>query len=545
MTSRKIFYLVKEHNMKRHFFAISVISLACISSAFAATPIDLKNQPASILQSSLANNNLSFKQISSDVDFNHTTHKRIQQYFSGYPVWGADAVVHEKPGLLAAQTTMNGTAYQGLQADLAGTPAYIFNAAQADKALQAGTELYQKKTGVKQFDLTNAKKKLMVYVDKNNKAHWAFFVSFLAESERNELAVPTYILDAASMNIYEEWNDAQTLDNTQAGGFGGNQKMGKLTYDGSTGDYPVLAIQRDAAQQLCYLKNDFVTVFDDNHKPLGPFGDAAVAQFKCNKQDDQHNKLYWDADQDSVDGGYSPANDALYIGKVIHEMYQNWYGIPVLSQAGKAMMLKMNVHAKDIFGNPMDNAEFLNLNSEMYFGDGKDMFYPLTSLGVGAHEISHGFTAQHSNLTYEKQSGGLNEAFSDMAAQAAEFYSVGKNSWQIGPEILKGSGALRYMDDPTKDGKSIGNAKDYNDSLNVHYTSGVFNKAFYLLGTAPGWDTKKAFDVMVKANMHYWTSNSTFADAACGVMSATKDYNYDTKAVADAMNGVGIDVSHC
>ena len=64
------------------------------------------------------------------------------------------------------------------------------------------------------------------------------------------------------------------------------------------------------------------------------------------------------------------------------------------------------------------------------------------------------------------------------AAQAAEFYSTGKNSWQIGPEIVKGKGALRYMDDPTKDGKSIANVKDYTDDLNVHYSSGVFNKVF-------------------------------------------------------------------
>ena len=52
------------------------------------------------------------------------------------------------------------------------------------------------------------------------------------------------------------------------------------------------------------------------------------------------------------------------------------------------------------------------------------------------------------------QSGGMNEAFSDMAAQAAEVYAygVGKNSWQIGPEIFKEKNkALRYMDMPSKD----------------------------------------------------------------------------------------------
>ena len=188
---------------------------------------------------------------------------------------------------------------------------------------------------------------------------------------------------------------------------------------------------------------------------------------------------------------------------------------------------------------------FFPLTMQMYFGDGVKLFYPLTSLGVGAHELSHGFTSQHSNLTYEKQSGGLNESYSDMAAQAAEFYALGKNSWQIGPEIVKGKGALRYMDDPTKDGKSIAHVDDYTDDLNVHYSSGVFNKVYYTLGTSKNWDPRKAFDVMVKANTDYWNANSTFADAACGVMHATEDYGYSTDAVINAFNVVGIDVSSC
>lgn len=357
-------------------------------------------------------------------------------------------------------------------------------------------------------------------------------------------AQPTYILDANTFSIYEYWNDVQTLDDTIGAGFGGNPKMGKLVYDGLKGDYPLLDIMRDKNKKTCFLKNKNVVVQDCAKNPF-PFGDAPVAEFKCDTVDADHNKAYWDGDLDKVNEGYSPANDALYIGEVIKDMYQKWYQVPVLSTNGKAMVLKLNVHAKDFSGQVMDNAFFLSLTNEMYFGDGIKMFYPLTSLGVGAHEISHGFTSQHSNLTYQKQSGGLNEAYSDMAAQAAEFYSQGKNSWQIGPEIVKGEGALRYMDDPTKDGKSIGNAKDYNDTLNVHYTSGVFNKAFYLLGTSKDWNTKKAFDVMVKANMDYWTANTTFDEAACGVVKATQDYKYDVEAVKAAFNGVGVNVDKC
>ncbi|MBV8801868.1 MAG: M4 family metallopeptidase, partial [Gammaproteobacteria bacterium] len=246
-------------------------------------------------------------------------------------------------------------------------------------------------------------------------------------------------------------------------------------------------------------------------------------------------------------GGYNPSNDALFVGKVVQEMYRKWYNIPALvDDKGKAMMLIMRVHEY------MDNAYWDG--SSMTFGDGIDMFYPLVSLGVGAHEISHGFTQQHSGLEYWSQSGGLNESFSDMAAQAAEFYANGHNSWQIGPEIMKGDGALRYMDDPTKDCNggspgdwcSIDNVKDYYDGLDVHFSSGIFNKAFYLMGSDKGWNnTKKAFDVMVKANQDYWTPTTSFADAACGVLKATTDFHYDTDVVKAAFANVGIDVSDC
>lgn len=541
----------------RHLFAMSLISFACTTSVFAAKPVDLSHQSASFIQSLTATRGVAtvsgVKEISRDVDFNNTTHIRVQQTYAGYPVWGGDAVVHVPQGgnpsitNLSEHSTMNGVMFQGLNADLAAVPSYVFGAGQANKALVHAIQLYQQKSGITKYDTINAKKNLMVYVDKDNKAHWTFLVSFVAAEENGAPAVPTYILDAVTFNVYESWNDLQTVSTlTQGGGFGGNPKLGKIVYDGQGTDKPALDIVRDDAKNLCYLKNKDVVVKDDT-KTSGPFSSSPLARFKCDKVDDQHAKLYWDGDLDAKNGAYSPANDALYIGKIIKSMYKAWYHIPVLSVFGQPMKLVMHVHAKDMMGQQMDNAYFLSLTQQMYYGDGVSLFYPLTSLGVGAHEISHGFTAQHSNLAYEKQSGGLNESFSDMAAQAAEYYSTNgaHNSWQIGPEIMKEDRAIRYMDNPRKDGKSIDNMKDYADTLNVHYSSGIFNKAFYLLATSKGWNTRKAFNVMVKANMNYWTSTTTFAQAACGVMSAAKDYKYKTNAVIKAMNGVGLDVSTC
>ena len=184
----------------------------------------------------------------------------------------------------------------------------------------------------------------------------------------------------------------------------------------------------------------------------------------------------------------------------------------------------------------------------MTFGDGDTMMYPLVSLGVGAHEISHGFTEQHSNLEYYGQSGGMNEAFSDMAAQAAEYYSTGKNSWSIGGEIMKedsGYDALRYMDLPSRDGESIDSADEYYGGLDVHYSSGVYNHLFYILASKPNWNARLAFDVMAKANMDYWTPYSTFDDGGCGIISAASDLGYSLDDIKSSLKEVAINYASC
>ena len=71
------------------------------------------------------------------------------------------------------------------------------------------------------------------------------------------------------------------------------------------------------------------------------------------------------------------------------------------------------------------------------------------------------------------------------------------------------------MSDPPLDGHSIGHTEDYCPGINVHLSSGVFNKAFYLLTNTEGWNIWKAFDVFLTANRsvrQYFTVLSHFFD---------------------------------
>ncbi len=529
---------------KTNLFILGIIASACMTGAFAATPVDLKHQPVSLLNvfaTSLTPNASQLSQVSRSTDFNKTTHVRLKQTYAGVPVWGGDVVVHIPKGgnttsmraMIANQhSSMNGMVYQDLNKDLGPKPLLDH-----DTVLDHVITNY-KKTHKAFSVIEKGSAHLIVYVDAENKAHWAYLADFVVHPDHGLPAKPTYIMDAATFDVYQQWDNIQTVSDALGGGFGGNSKMGKQIFDGLSGNLPKLNIDRDVNKQVCSLKNADVTVKDRRKHDQ-------VSTYPCSATDPKHDNIWWSADFDNVNGAFSPGNDALYAGRVIQDMYMKWYNVPALvDSSGKPMMLNMRVHEN------MENAYWDG--TQMTFGDGGSMFYPLVSLGVGAHEVSHGFTEQHSGLAYYAQSGGLNEAFSDMAAQAAEFYSTGINSWQIGPEIFKTDGALRYMDQPSKDcgGRKPGNwcsidkASQYTSSLDVHYSSGVFNRVFYLVGVSAGWDTKKAFDIMVQAQ-HYWTPNTTWNEAACGVLKATNDYGYDVSAVKKAFDTVEVNYSKC
>ncbi len=82
------------------------------------------------------------------------------------------------------------------------------------------------------------------------------------------------------------------------------------------------------------------------------------------------------------------------------------------------------------------------------FWDGKQMNYgdgdgktagPLTTLDIAGHEITHGLTERTAGLIYRGESGGLNEAFSDIMGTGVEWYASQKNQavkfdWAVGED---------------------------------------------------------------------------------------------------------------
>uniref|UniRef100_UPI0035AE72D0 M4 family metallopeptidase n=1 Tax=Chitinimonas sp. TaxID=1934313 RepID=UPI0035AE72D0 len=379
---------------------------------------------------------------------------KYQQYFNGVRVWGEAAPVgyvgKAGNGLSdSAVTFSHGTVVNGIAADLpAGATPRLSKAdiARLVRNLAASQ-------GLRTASAELEESELVVRLDEKNRAQLVYIASLHIPG--NNPTSPSFMIDANTGAVIQSWDG---LAHRDAHGPGGNEKLGKYMYGK---DYKPLNITQD-----CVFDNENVSTIDMGN------GTAAVnTLFKianCPSTGTPVNEAR------AINGAYSPENDGHFYGGVVFNMYKDWYNSRPIEQK-----LTVRVH----YGNNYQNAFWDG--QRMTFGDGGSSMYPLVSLGVMAHEVSHGFTQQNSGLIYRGMSGGMNEAFSDMAAMAAEQYMFGKPSWLIGGEIVKGGAdkALRYMLDPEKDGRSIGHASKFTNSLNVHHSSGVYNKAFALLGT--------------------------------------------------------------
>jgi vibriolysin len=437
-------------------------------------------------------------------DFNGVTHKRFQQSLHSIPFWGVETIVSQDAS--GKVINLHGDMVLETKNEIKSIPKKL-------DPLGALTDMKNKHKEQDQgavWEFRNEQYGTFIVVDAKNKAHLCYVVSFFADTACGNPSRPVLFVDVKNGKIIDSFDSlAYAYDGT---GPGGNQKIGQYTY-GTT--YPKFGVSVNGS--TCTMNYADCKTVDLNH------GTSGTTPFSYTCYNNTH---------ESINGGYCPMNDAQYFGQQIYNMYQDWYGLDVLP-----FQLMMRCH----YSNNYENAFWDG--SSMTFGDGYTTFYPLVCLDVSAHEVSHGFTENNSGLIYSGQSGGINEAFSDMAGEAAKYYMRGTNDFKVGYDIFKSAnGALRYMYDPPLDGMSIDNVDDYYSGLDVHYSCGIFNKAFYLIATSSGWTTKMAFDIFVKANTDYWPAGATFVQGAEGVQDAAADYGYSCTAVRDAFEVVGIDL---
>lgn len=240
----------------------------------------------------------------------------------------------------------------------------------------------------------------------------------------------------------------------------------------------------------------------------------------------------------AADEAYDGAGD-------VYDLYFTEYGRNSLDDAG--LTLKSTVHHRTGYNNAFWNG------SQMVYGDGDQrIFRTFTELSVIGHEMSHGVVQFAGGLTYQGESGALNESYADvfgsLTLQRKAGQSAAEADWLVGKGILApgiNGVALRSMKAPgtAYDDDLLGrDPQPYHmdffvnttgDNGGVHINSGIPNHAFYLYSQLIGgnaWDTpgKVWYDAIKEIN----NAQATFHDwAEQTVESAMRLFNAGTLEV--------------
>ena len=481
-------------------------------------------------------------------------HTRYNLTYKGTPIWGRQLIVHQQKN---RSFRLTGAIVNQIEQDIPDNQPLL------TKSEATSLILSHVATPIKAKEIQK-----IIYIDPKQVAHNAYLLSFYTQDIHKGLTNPHFIINAVDASVLNEWDEAKTL--TEGQGPGGNAialpyREGAFQYGDALPNLPSLGrFPMDHWSFWCYMQTPdyrvinlrnheieeqnlpyIFPIYDSEEYTYNLMADYGYCWPSTSTYDNQNDGGY-----SPINEAYSPNNDAMYFVNQTLELYRS-FGVenPL---GDKDLPLRVYTHIggfDNAFALPtfyFKNSKEILAHQQIVLSNGLSYFTALTQ-SVIAHELSHNFTALNSNLIYDKQSGGMNEAFSDMAALALmdrihdkyPFYWDGKD-WTLGREATKNGRPLRYIEHPALDGHSIENAKDYTDSLDVHYSSGVFNRAFYLLAHQPGWSVSNAFQVMMEANQNYWVPNSSFNEAACGVIQSALDNHFDATAVINSFAEVGV-----
>ncbi|MET8903652.1 MULTISPECIES: M4 family metallopeptidase [unclassified Streptomyces] len=459
-------------------------------------------------------------------DRDGTVHTRYERTYDGLPVLGGDLVVHRSESGAAEGVTRATKA-----AVKVATVTPKVDAAKAERqALSAAEDAGSSKTAAD----SAPRKVIWAATGKPVLAYETVVGGLQDDGTPNELHV---ITDAATGAKLYEYQGVET-------------GSGKSLY---SGDVTLGTTKSGSSYQL----------YDT--------GRGGHKTYNLNRGTSGTGTLFTDAD-DAWGTGTAPADakdqtaavDAAYGAQTTWDFYKDTFGRSGIKNDGKAAYSRVH------YGNNYVNAFWSDACFCMTYGDGTGNTNPLTSLDVAGHEMSHGVTSNTAGLNYSGESGGLNEATSDIFGTGVEYFAknaTDKGDYLIGEKIdINGDGTpLRYMDKPSKDGAS----KDYWSSglggVDVHYSSGPANHFFFLLAegsgartvdgvaydsptsdgsTVTGIGREKALQIWYKALTTYMTSTTNYKAARTATLSAASDlYGADSteyKTVGAAWTAINV-----
>jgi Zn-dependent metalloprotease len=464
------------------------------------------------------------------VDADGGEHVRFERTYKGLPVIGGDLVVHsDKNGNLK---DMSLTIKSNVRPDKAP------HVDEADAIATAEGAFGGLREGA-------SASRLVLWTRGNGHADQAWDVTVTGTLFNGDPSVRHFIVDANNGKINDSWDDIHTAAST---GTGNSLISGQVSIgtDSITGGWAL----RDLLRGSHYVTN-------------------------MKNRTNGSGTLYTDADNlwgnFSTTDGATVAVDAHFGQQVTWDFYKNVLGRNGIANDGRGAFSRVHYSRNYV------NAFWSDACFCMSYGDGDGVTYlPLVAQDVAGHEMTHGVTANTAGLVYSGESGGLNEATSDMMGAMTEFYANRPSSppnYLIGERIYKSqvgatnpTKALRFMFKPSLDGRSPDCYSLTIGSLDVHYSSGVANHFFYLLAegavvpsgfsltpsqlvcngntAVAGVGRDAATKIWYRALSVYMTSNTGYAGARTATLNAASDLYGAASAqratVAAAWSAVGV-----
>ncbi|MFI0922435.1 M4 family metallopeptidase [Streptomyces sp. NPDC021012] len=453
-------------------------------------------------------------------DRDGTTHTRYERTYAGLPVLGGDLIVDEtKAGATAGVIKANRAELKNVDLSASVAPA-----AAEKQALGLAAADGSKKTAA-----DRAPRKVVWMAQGAPVLAYETVVGGLQhDGTPNQLHV---ITDAKSGAKLFEWQGIET-------GVGNTMYSGQVTL-GTAPSYSLTDTTRG------------------NHKTYNlNGGTSGTGTLFTNTTDTWGNGLASNKETAGADAHYGAA--------LTWDYYKNVHGRSGIRGDG------VGAYSRVHYGNAYVNAFWDDSCFCMTYGDGTSNTHPLTSIDVAAHEMTHGVTSNTAGLVYSGESGGLNEATSDIFAAAVEFYAnnpTDKGDYLVGEKInINGDGTpLRYMDKPSKDGASKDAWYSGIGNVDVHYSSGPANHFFYLLSEGSGAKTingvsydsptsdglpvtgigiDKARLIWFKALTTKFNSSTNYAGARTGAIAAATDLygasSPEVAAVQDAFAAINV-----
>jgi len=437
------------------------------------------------------------------VDADGTEHVRVARFYKGLPVIGGDMVVHSSRS--GALVDVSRTIGQPVALDIRArvTSAAALNTAAARRGGSA-----------------EGAPKLVVYArgEQPVLAYDVFLTGTEADGTPSEEHV---IVDASTGAVLDAWNDVHTVPKTGTGKtlFSGDVPLPTDRRFANIGKYTMKDTTR-GGQYTTDLNN-------------GTSGTGTVFSDKDN---------IWgnNATSDRATAGA----DAHFGMTLTWDYYLNVHGRNGIANDGKGAYSRVH------YSTNYANAFWQDSCFCMTYGDGNANWWPLVSIDIAGHEMSHGVTSRTAGLIYSGESGGLNEATSDIFGTMVEYYANNANDvpdYLIGEEIYKNGGSLRSMIKPSVDGASADCWYAGVGNIDVHYSSGIANHFFFLLaegtnagvpsptcvaantrvatgtGTLTGIGRSAAEKIWYRALTVYMTASTTYAQARVHTLSAATD----------------------